>query len=147
MVKYYWYIISDPKSETYDMDEEDIKRSITVPTEDLFYIMETIDGYKHTIIEKNSGKPPIIVNDMGKPNEISRIDRKIKMRLIEKWNEDRRKYLSDKRNIDDNEDIHNLDMYALMQSRNMGLYRKKKTTRIVKRCKCPTKRIIRKVRK
>jgi len=94
MSKYYWYITVKPETESFYEGNlpSMIKRSIDQPPNNLFYLMETIDGYNHTVKDKNNAYPPMKMNDFGKPSVIRSISQNIIERLIDQWSSQNRKY-------------------------------------------------------
>ena len=89
MIRYYWYITIDPrKKDDYSDLSAFIKRSITPPPDGLFYILETIDGYKHMVKERGTNKVGLQYTDFGKRAEIHAIADRIERRLIEQWRKD-----------------------------------------------------------
>jgi hypothetical protein len=157
MTKYWWFVSINPNTNSisrYDVSSY-IKRSITPPIENLFYIFENIDGYKHTIKEKGTENSQYIVNDYGTPDTIASIEKRITDRLIEQWKKLNSEYIEKERknsndNNDDSQRIKDMEMALLMGNPRMELLRKKLKfkTHAVRRKQCKCNKIAkRKVRK
>lgn len=162
-MNYWWYITSGPTNKNvneYGLTQL-MRRSVTQPPADLFYILETVSGYKHNIREKGNEYPPVERNDFGKPDEIHAIAKYIKDRIEEKWRQDHRSYLTrnmgEKTEEEDEENIQynpyqfnpkSLPLSALdidtFRKRNLKSS-KKITVRKSPTCKC--NKIVRKVRR
>jgi hypothetical protein len=91
MIRYYWYITVKPQTQQqlYNGSLKGyIRRMISPPPDGLFYILEIIDGYKHTIKERDNLNPMFTTNDYGKPYDIKAIGERIMARLGDQWNRD-----------------------------------------------------------
>lgn len=62
-----------------------MKRSITPPSREIFYILEVVNGYLHTISDSKHKEPTITANDLGTPLSIHDIAESIKMRVSAQW--------------------------------------------------------------
>jgi hypothetical protein len=161
-MNYWWYITSEPTNKNVSeyTIKELMRRSITPPSSSVFYILETVNGYKHNIKEKGNEYPSVERNDFGKPTEIHAIAQYIKDRLGEKWIQDHRAYLA--RDVRENSDSEegipfNPYMYQFNTSKPLSeldidsLRRKNPKSRKVitvrKSPTCKCNKIVRKVRK
>lgn len=89
VVKYYWYINLDPEKhpEAYNIGGY-VKRSLTPPTKNYYYITESIDGYVHNIKGK-MGEQISSVNDNGSPSTLTNIHSTIIEMLKNRYTMDR----------------------------------------------------------
>jgi len=96
MMKYYWYVNTDTDKigGFYGSVRPFIKRSISPPIGKP-YLIENINGYKHTIKE-NNGSLISELNDAGNVSEISVINNMIINQLERLIENDRRKKKNEK---------------------------------------------------
>jgi len=86
-MKYFWFITIPPTvNNSHILDiKRYMKRSITPPASGIFYILEVVNGYIHTISDNRHKDPVLSANDLGTPLSIHDIAESIKMRVAAQW--------------------------------------------------------------
>jgi hypothetical protein len=88
MVKYYWYVdadtdrISKSGRGLYGLSNESVKRTPTPPVGNYEYLIETIDGTKHSVKNKEN-KPIFTMNDNGDIDDITKINKMITSKIVD----------------------------------------------------------------
>lgn len=88
MTRYYWYINKDPTKYTggFYLRDEHYIRSTTIPPPGYYYIMETVNGYKHEL-KDSEGKFTRVENTSGSLVELRNIHNAITHMLKFKFDE------------------------------------------------------------
>jgi len=83
MIKYFWYVDADPdKLIRFRSSNIYVKRSPSTPPNNYTYIVESIDGFKHSI-KTSDNKPLFTINDNGNVDEINKINTMIENKILE----------------------------------------------------------------
>jgi len=120
VTRYYWYIDANPKTHMgYDIGGR-VKRSLTPPSKDYYYIIESVDGYNHVITGKR-GEKLSSMNDSGNPVMIKNLFSNITEMLKNKYMMDREEITEEtskvrKTSLWDPESVITIDDTMLLES-------------------------------